>query len=216
MSKYNEYARRLDKAFRDVVQEYNDLAATVAAAEQEVSRYSVVCDSVDAAMKAAAIAKLKAAKENLRCKSRKILEQFCTDADSLTMELKAVADDENCVNPKDVDSNAIELLKSGVMNGSDYAAMVKRYSGNRTMSRLIATYADEARKAAKNPVERQKISVAMVDAQKENVSVVDKFETLAYTAKTYCGRNNPASVNYVQAMQNQWNDADIQTELENF
>lgn len=216
MSKYNEYARRLDKAFRDVVREYNDLVLSVKAAERTVDSYANARDSVEIALKNAAIATLNAKREEFRRNSNKLLEQFCRDADGLTMELKAAAADENCVNPKDVDANAMELLKSGVMNGSDYAAMVERYSGNTTMLRLIGKYADEARRTAENPVERQKISIAMIDAQRESISVADQFEELAEAAKIYCGKNAATSINYVQSMQEEWNGTDIQAAIENF
>lgn len=216
MSKYNSYAKRLDKAFRDMVQEYNDLVSSVTAAERTVDSYANARDSVEIAQKNAAIATLNAKREEFRRNSYKLLDQFCRDADGLTMELKAAAADENCVNPKDVDANAMELLKSGIMNGSDYAAMVERYSGNTTMLRLIGKYANEARQTAENPVERQKISIAMIDAQRESISVSEQFENLATIAKTYSGSNNPNRFQYVQSIQEAWDKPDIQALVENF
>ncbi len=216
MSKYNEFARRLDKAFRDVVQEYNDLVMTLNAAEKEVDRYSVVHSSLEAAQKEAAVAKLKAAKEEHRWNARKLFDQFCRDVDGITMDLKKAAASENVVNPADIDANAMELLKSGIMTAADYAEMVNRYSGNATMLRLIAKYANETRQMVDDPIERQRIGTAMLAAQEGSTSVVERFETLAAVAKTYCGKNAPDSIKYVQSMQEEWNGADIQAELENF
>lgn len=214
MSKYNSYARRLDKAFRDMVREYNDLVSSVTAAERTVSSYANARDSVEIAHKNAAIATLNAKREEFRRNSSKLMEQFCRDVDGLTMELKT--DDENFVNPKDVDANAMELLKSGIMNGSDYAAMVERYSGNTTMLRLIGKYANEARQTAENPVERQKITAAMMDTRELSTGVVEQFEVLARTAKTYSGHKIPDRVQYVQSMQKYWDKPDIQAAIENF
>lgn len=214
MSKYNSYARRLDKAFRDMVREYNDLVSSVTAAERTVSSYANARDSVEIAHKNAAIATLNAKREEFRRNSSKLMEQFCRDVDGLTMELKT--DDENFVNPKDVDANAMELLKSGIMNGSDYAAMVERYSGNTTMLRLIGKYANEARQTAENPAERQKITAAMMDTRELSTGVAEQFERLARTAKTYSGKKLPESVKYVQSMQAHWDKPDIQAAIENF
>lgn len=216
MSKYNEYARRLDKAFRDVVREYNDLVLSVKAAQKTVDSYANARGSIDVAKKNAAIATLNATKEEVHHNSYKLLDQFCRDVDGLTMELKAAATNESVVNPKDIDANAMELLKSGIMTGADYAAMVERYSNNTTMLRLIGKYADEARKTAEDVAERQRITVAIGDAQKNSIGVVEQFEVLARTAKIYSGSNSPSRAQYVQSMQGHWDEPDIQAAIDNF
>ena len=49
--------------------------------------------------------------------------------------------------PLTMDSNALELLKSGVLTSDDYAAFMEKYDSNPTMLKLLAHYAAEAAKA---------------------------------------------------------------------
>lgn len=216
MSKYNEYAKRLDKVFRDVVREYNDLVLSVDAAQRTVDSYADARDGMGIAKKSAAITMLNATKEEVHRNSQKLFEQFYRDVDGLTMELKAAAANEYAVNPTDVDANAMELLKSGIMTGADYAAMVERFSNNSTMLRLIGKYADEARKTTDDVAERQKFAVAIADARNKSVGVVERFEHLARTAKIYSGGKIPDRAQYVQSMQGNWDKPEVQAAIENF
>lgn len=216
MSKYNEYAKRLDRAFQDVVQEYNDLILSVETAKRTVSSYADARSGIELAKKEAAITMLNATKEEASRNSRKLFEQFYRDVDGLTKELKAAAAKEYAVNPANVDANAMELLKSGIMTSSDYVAMVERFSNNTTMLRLIGKYAEEARKTTEEVAERQQFALVMSDARNKSAGVVERFERLAKTAKTYSGGRLPDRAQYVQSMQKHWNEADIQTAIENF
>lgn len=90
------------------------------------------------------------------------------------------------------------------------------YSGNKTMLRLIGKYADDARKDAQGAEDRQRLAAVSIAARENSTGAVDQWEWLASAAKTYSGKNSSRSVSYVQAMQEHWNEADIQAAIENF
>lgn len=216
MSVYNQYAKKLNKAFQDMAEEYGRLAAAVNGAKNRLNDYPESHPgTVYDAEKRAAQARLDAETAKLNTEAPRIMERFCDTVDSLTAQVKKAVADGNVVNPAEIDGNALELLKSGVMTVSDYAAMVDRYSGNKTMLRLIGKYADDARKDAQGE-DRQRLAAVSIAARENSTGAVDQWEWLASAAKTYSGKNSSRSVSYVQAMQEHWNEADIQAAIENF
>lgn len=217
MSVYNQYAKKLNKAFQDMAEEYGRLATAVNGAKNRLNDYPESHPgTVYDAEKRAAQARLDAETAKLNTEAPRIMERFCDTVDSLTAQVKKAVADSNVVNPAEIDGNALELLKSGVMTVSDYAAMVDRYSGNKTMLRLIGKYADDARKDAQGAEDRQRLAAVSIVARENSTGAADRWEWLASAAKTYSGKNSSRSVSYVQAMQEHWNEADIQAAIENF
>lgn len=210
MGKYNSYAANLNALFRNTVEQYNKLCWSVEAAERAAERGSTP------AQKEASRASLRAAKETFNRGVAELFAQHECAVDKLTAEVKKAVADDDIVNPSDIDANAMELLKSGIMGVSDYAAMLDRYNGNKTMLRLIGKYADNARQSMTNTEERQRMAVISMSTNKNGTSVVDAWENLAFAAKTYSGKNNPHSASYVHAMQRHWDDANIQNALRDF
>lgn len=120
------------------------------------------------------------------------------------------------MNPADIDSNALELLKSGIMNVADYSAMLDRYSGNSTMLRLIGKYADELRQTITEASTRQQIAAIAIRAKESSTDEAGSWRELADAAKIYSGARSPRSPGYGQSTQKHREDAAIQAAIANF
>lgn len=80
-------------------------------------------------------------------------------------EIKAEIERNSDVNPDAIDSNTLEILKSGICKAKDYAALAERFDSNPTMLKLIAKYADDASKSTDNVKDRQLLSAVSLAAQ---------------------------------------------------
>lgn len=217
MSKYNSYAQRLNDLFHETATEYKKLADAVEAAERELQQYpehhpGTVYEAKQLAAKAA----LTAAQEVFRHDVNALFSRYEKGVDSLTAELEKAVQSECVAKPADIDGNALELLKSGIMTASDYAAMVEQYSSNATMSRMILKYADEQRKTMSDTVERQQMTAVTMRAKANSTGEASGWGELVTTARIYSGVKEPMRAKYVQGIQTYWDKPDIQEAIRNF
>lgn len=217
MSKYNSYAKRLNDLFHETATEYKKLANAVEAAEREAQQYPEHHPgTVYEAKKLAAKAALTAANEVFRHGVNDLFARYERGVSNLTAELEKAVQSECAVKPADIDSNALELLKSGIMTVSDYAAMVEQYSSNATMSRLILKYADEQRQTMRDAAERQQMTAITMRAKANSTGEASGWGELVNTANIYSGSKNPMRSKYVQDVQAYWDKPEIQAAIENF
>ncbi len=217
MSKYNHFAKRLNDLFHETAAEYKALVDTVEAAEREVQQYPAHHNSpVSEAKKMAAIAALNAAKEVFRHGVNDLFARYEQGVNDLTVEIEKAVQGECVAKPADIDSNALELLKSGIMTVSDFSAMVDQYSSNATMSRLILKYADEQRQTMTEAAERQQMTAVTMRAKANSTGEASGWGELASAARIYSGAREPMRTKYVQDMQKRWDSPEIQAAIDNF
>ena len=102
-------------------------------------------DAQYAAKSARAQADFLEAKEAYR-KAKGVLESHKSEIAALRKELVAELDDHYAADPAALDSNTLELLKSGVLKANEYAKLMDKAqaAGNHTMARMIGKYAADA------------------------------------------------------------------------
>ena len=149
MSKFNSYARKLDDIAKEAFTEYRTAYAAMKKAEQRAKEYphktgNVIAEyAVKSARAQADYTEAKAAYDKARRNFGAAQEKAIKD---LRSELAAALDDAYSADPAALDSNTLELLKSGIMSASEYAKLMSaaQAAGNATMVRLIGKYAMDA------------------------------------------------------------------------
>lgn len=151
MSRFNSYARRVDEiakaafeAYRTAEKAYKDAEAKTKQNPQHRAGYTAEYE-----------ARAARAHANYLEKQQEYLAAKRAFADAVTQftpiraELAAAIDDAYTVDPADLDTATLELLKSGIMTGSEYNKLLQgaKAANNPTMVRMIGKYAGEAAKA---------------------------------------------------------------------
>lgn len=148
MSKFNQYAKRLDTTVKEAFADYRKAEKAVKKAADRMSEWNNEViknnDYERLAQKARAAADYEEARVNLRV-SEVYLRSVREDIRMIRDELTAAVDSAYCVDPKKIDGNSLELLKSGIMNARDYQNMLRKAqeADNVTMVRLIGKYAND-------------------------------------------------------------------------
>ena len=148
MSQFNQYAQRLDAAFKTAREEYltawkNLQDAQKADREAQAWRAETYRGENDL-RRSRAKAKLLEAEHEFRATERRVWDEFDRQKAAIRTDLEMEVRATTAANPDAVDSNAMELLKSGILGVDDYYTLVGKYDANPTMLRLIAKYAKEA------------------------------------------------------------------------
>ena len=156
MSKFNSYGERVNDIAKQAFKEYQDAEAAYNKAAEQARAYPMrggVYNAEYAAKSARAKADLIEATE-ARHKAQMNLQNRKNDIAAIRKELAAELTDHYCADPTKLDGHTVELLKSGVLNPSEYLILMRRAQAdnNNTMERLIGKYAADAAEAesAKN------------------------------------------------------------------
>lgn len=188
MSKYNSYARELDKAFRKARDEYAELVHAVDMAKSKYNTanagFAETYTGERAVKQARAKADLLEAEEALRNRGDNIWREFYHSRDELGRELEKQVKADNMATPEDVDPNAIELLKSGVLDADEMAALAVKYDRNPTMLKLVGKYAHEMAQNAERH-DRGKLYTIANNCKDGAGSVMRAWDKLA-TDASYC------------------------------
>lgn len=221
MSKYNEYARKLDETFRKAQEEYEGIVAVLDNARERAKKHSSKPrDAVSRAEYEAAQKSLVQAEETFKRKAYAICERYEAEVNRLTADLTKAVKAGGSVNPSEVDANALELLKSGIMTAADCESMMEQFKDNRTMKRLIAEYAQTAQPNGLDRAEAHKEATALrsiaLNHVQEDDALLTTWKELSDASKIYLGSRSPAHVNYVKNMQAHWDDGGIRDGIANF
>lgn len=225
MNNYKQYAKKLDTAFREAQEAYRGEVQKLNAAQKardEAFTYATnrpmgAAAAVLEARKQTATAELKAAQENFTKAARKIVYGYADTVNNLKQELSDAVDAANLVDPAAVDSNALALLNSGIMNAADYKHMLEQFKDNSTMRRMIGKYAKDAAEARKNDkIESTALRVLSNEAGRDSYSIKETFNSLADVSVRYMGHSSPERHEYAQSMQAHWDDGDIQEAIDHF
>lgn len=139
MSEFNHFAKDLDTAFRAARGEYTAVYNELTKAKENAS-----AAGLDAVKKQIATLQLQEAEKKMRQETERIWTEFDAKAAELRSALEKEVQTSNLADPSAIDSNAVELMKTGVLTVDDYFGFADRYDKNPTMLKLIGHYAKEA------------------------------------------------------------------------
>ncbi len=148
MGKFHSYAQRLDEAFKTARDEYAASYAKLQQAEQERKEagewFQEKYIGERAARKARAEANFLEAKAEFEAAAPRAWSTFNEIRRAIRAELEAEVKKNGLVSASAVDSNALELMKSGVMTADDYCKFATDFDSNPTMLKLVSKFALEA------------------------------------------------------------------------
>lgn len=180
MSKYNSYARNLDAAFRAARDEYTAVYNELAKAKENASTAGL-----DAVKQQIATLQLQEAENKMRTETARIWAAFDAKAAELRSALEKEVQTSNLADPSAIDSNAVELMKTGVLSVDDYFGFADRYDGNPTMLKLIGHYAKEAADGTDDRKDRVALTVLAQDCAKGTGKTLKAWDSMM-TAANYC------------------------------
>ena len=216
MSKFNSYAKKLDEQARAAFKAYRDAEAAYKKAEAKAKEYPQRNGFVNAdyaAKCARAQADFLEAKQAYET-ARRTFRDSDTQFNAMRKELAAAIDDAYSADPAQLDSNTLELLKSGILTGSEYTKLLEqaKAASNATMVRMIGKYAGDAAKArgeshGMNDREAQALRVAEYNSR--SYTGGDRLQAFDNMVELYhrC-TNNPAMIDH-------WDEFTAET-VENF
>lgn len=182
MSKFNTYAQQLDAAFKTARGEYVEAYQRFQQAQQANCRANAWTPNESAAEKQVKTARAALALHDAEAAfteaSARVWGDFKTTRRTIRAELEQEVRAANLVNPDAIDSNALELLKSGVLTSDDYAAFMEKYDSNPTMLKLLAHYAVEAAKATDSRREAATLNAISIDCQSGQSAVLRAFDDI--------------------------------------
>lgn len=216
MSEFNIFAKRLDEAFRKSRSEYNAAFHALECARQ-ASRDANAWTPGDSAEEKQARIDCAAVRlhdaEAAFSKTRiRIWTDFKTTRRTIRAELEQAVRTAYIVDPNAINSNALELMKSGVMTSDDYAAFVKKYGNNPTMLRLISHYSAAAAKAQDNSGEAIALNAISEACQGWKGKVLQKYDDLSDYCGDITGHEEPDEVS---RMSEKWDELSLNA-VENF
>lgn len=201
MSKYAEYAKELDAAFKTAREAYEAARKKYEAVKDKKTSGKTLKDVLSQNLERESWYIFKAEREN-------IWGEF----DSICADLKNKMQEEinagNRANPDEVDNNAVDLMKSGILNANDYYGLADKYADNGTMLRLIGTYAKEASAEATNRAEREALNALVAECRDGVTKPLREWSELISIANYCTGRGlsgqRETSTNHTKSMMQWW------------
>lgn len=186
MSKFNQYARNVDRIVKAAAEDFRKAKAAVIDAENIAEKANSQKGlNAETRMEAAvADAKLRKAREdfrNMKLNMGKIVDNVA----DIRKELVYAIDAEYAAKPEDIDMRTMELLHSGILAERDYTNLLNT-AQNRTMKKLVA---DAFEKWVDNNNALDKVKAyklhQMITLQKQDDSrkYIDAFDYLADAAQ---------------------------------
>ena len=148
MGKFHIYAQRLDEAFKEAREQYAKSFSSLQEAQKKFDDAQKWHSGESPEERALSVAKAKIAlteaKQTFESTGPTIWANFTQQRAQIKKELESAVKEDGTASPDAVDTNALELLKSGIMTASDYISMVERFNDNATMTRMISKFARDA------------------------------------------------------------------------
>lgn len=180
MSEFNHFAKELDAAFRAARSEYAAVYEELAKAKENAS-----AAGLDAVKKQIATLQLQEAEKKMRQEAARIWTEFDAKAADLRRALEKEVQTSNLADPSAIDSNAVELMKTGVLTVDDYFSFADKYSENSTMLKLIGHYAKEAADSTDDRKDKVALTVLVQDCAKGTGKTLKAWDSMM-TAANYC------------------------------
>ena len=179
-TKYNHFAKDLDAAFKAA---RDECAAAYNTVEQ--TRKAMQDAGPDALKRQIATLQLQEAEKKMRQEAARIWTEFDAKAAELRSALEKEVQTSNLADPSAIDSNAVELMKTGVLTVDDYFGLADRYGENPTMLKLIGHYAKEAADSTDDRKDRVALTVLAQDCAKGTGKTLKAWDSMM-TAANYC------------------------------
>lgn len=183
MSEYNSYAQRLDASFKAFRSGFQTAYSALQQARENASK-----PGQDALKKQIAALELEEATKNMREETARLWDRFRAERRTIRAELENAVKAAGIANPDEIDGNSLELMKSGVLDPADYAALAARFDQNSTMLKLIAKHAHEAAEAARaagNNSERSALNSVYIACKDGDSAALRMFDSLSEVSD-YC------------------------------
>lgn len=214
MSEFNHFAKELDAAFRTARSEYAAVYDELTKAKENASAVGL-----DAVKKQIATLQLQEAENKMRTETERIWAAFDAKAAELRSALEKEVQISNLADPSAIDSNAVELMKTGILTVDDYFGFADRYDGNPTMLKLIGHYAKEAADSADDRKDKVALTVLAQDCAKGTGKTLKAWDSMM-TAANYCsgrgGSGNRRTTPGVVVSMGEWWDQLSGEIIENF
>ena len=186
MSKFNNYAKKLNEIANATFTEYRKKSDAVKSAESKYNAYPWRdgADHAYLAKSARARADLAEAKAQFDHCRRHLFEEQRRDIAVIRAELVEALNKEYAADPKAVDANPLALMNSGIMTADEYSRLIDSAiaSGNFTMTRLLAkSAADMAEKVTDSDVARSYRLVSHKGKGMDGREYLQAFDFLADT-----------------------------------
>lgn len=193
MSKFNNYAKKLNEIANATFTEYRAKSDAVKSAESKYNAYPWRdgADPTYLAKSARARADLAEAKAQFEHCRRHLFEEQRKDIAVIRAELVEALGKEYAADPKAVDANTLALMNSGIMTADEYSRLIDSAiaSGNFTMTRLLAkSAADMAEKVTDSDVAR---SYRLVSHRGKGMDGREYLQAFDFLTDTFnrCERN---------------------------
>lgn len=193
MSKFNNYAKKLNEIANATFTEYREKSDAVKSAESKYRAYPrrSGADPSYMAKSARAEADLAEARAQFEHCRRHLFEEQRKDIAVIRAELVEALGKEYAADPKAVDANTLALMNSGIMTADEYSRLIDSAiaSGNFTMTRLLAkSAADMAEKVTDSDVARSYRLVSHKGKGMDGREYLQAFDFLTDTFNR-CERN---------------------------
>lgn len=145
MSRFNKYAKELDRIAKESFKEYKKKEESYNYAREKEQYLSKNYRGVRPANEieyARAKANMLEAKDAFNAANND-MKRALNDINALRDKLSADVNEYFAADPDKIDINTMELLKSGILSGNDYTNLFEKATSedNITMARIIGTYA---------------------------------------------------------------------------
>lgn len=150
MSRFNEYARRLDTLAKESFSKYEQARTDYENASDKLAQYPQHFGNKDIEYERK---RLRAIADHSEAKAafdvvRREYADTVREVEKIRAELVNAIEADYIVDPATLDNNTLELMKSGVLKPADYERLMNDAleDKNHAMIRMIAKYAEEASK----------------------------------------------------------------------
>ena len=193
MSKFNNYAKKLNEIANATFTEYREKSDAVKSAESRHNAYPRRnnADPAYMAKSARAEADLAEARNAFDQMRRHLFDDKRKEIAAVRAELEKAVGDAFAADPKAVDTNTLALMNSGIMTANEYSRLIDYAiaSGNFTMTRLLAkSAADMAEKVTDSDVARSYRLVSHKGKGMDGREYLQAFDFLTDTFNR-CERN---------------------------
>ena len=183
---FENYSDGIDKAFKEARDSFyksqHELDLAI------ISKQRGERGNESEAVKLEDIARVRRATEALRTNYAKVWEDFDRKCAELRKDLEQKLSAHYCAKPEDVDTNALELLKSGSMSVDDFHHFEKKYANNHTMLKLLSGYAKQHAEGMEDKVGRIRLGELAKRCSNSGTAELNAFDNLVLVARYCSGR----------------------------
>jgi hypothetical protein len=194
MSRFNDYAKKLNEIANGTFEEYRRAEAAVKSAESRYNAYPRRngADPAYMAKSTRAEADLAEARNAFEQMRRHLFDDKRREIAAVRAELEKAVGDAFAADPTKVDMQTMELLRSGIMSADEYNRLIDRATanGNPTMARMIAQSAADMAERTKGDADVSR-SYRLVSHKGKGMNgqeYLDAFDCLCRTFNR-CERN---------------------------